>query len=359
MNIGHTLVNWYELHQRTLPWRETNEPYFIWISEIILQQTRVNQGIPYYLEFTKKYPSLQELAKANIDEILRSWQGLGYYSRAHNLHYTAQYLIEHHQGQFPKTYKELKKLKGIGDYTAAAIASISFGEPAPVLDGNVIRVLSRLYGIFTLPLNKTGKDEYISYARTLMGQNKPGSFNQGIMEFGALQCKPLNPNCLKCLLQTNCYAYENDKVELLPPKKQKKVLKTRFLNYFVFKKENQFFIQKRSNKDIWKGLFEFPILETEKPFSWEDLIVREDFPKYINSKNIISFPKYIEKRQILSHQKIFSRFWILNGEVEYEKISNCFQGVAEENLNNYSFPKVTHEILSLIKNEFVKDGLGI
>ena len=230
-------MNWYATAQRDLPWRGTTDPYKVWLSEIILQQTRVIQGLPYYQRFISNYPTITDLAKAPEEEVLKLWQGLGYYSRAKNLHHTAQYIATELGGIFPKTYKELVKLKGIGDYTASAIASFCYNEPCPVVDGNVYRVLSRVFGIAT-PINSTqGAKEFKALAHECLDKANAGVYNQAIMEFGALQCTPQSPNCANCVLRDHCWAFHHNKVNELPVKLKKITIKKIYSNkpfYFIF-----------------------------------------------------------------------------------------------------------------------------
>ena len=221
MYISNTLISWYFSNKRDLPWRNTQDPYFIWLSEIILQQTRVEQGLPYYLHFAEKYPSVKHLAEASEDEIMRSWQGLGYYSRARNLHNAAKQVVNEYNSEFPKNYNELLKLKGVGEYTAAAIASFAYLEVCPVLDGNVFRFLSRYYGVKTPINSNNAKKEFIELAKQIIDPSQPHTFNQAIMEFGALQCKPKSPDCNVCPFQDSCYAFKNNEVAVLPIKEKK------------------------------------------------------------------------------------------------------------------------------------------
>jgi A/G-specific adenine glycosylase len=229
MNFSKTIIRWYNKNKRDLPWRHTKDPYKIWLSEIILQQTRVQQGLPYYETFVKKFPTVHHLAKANEDVVMKTWQGLGYYSRARNLHYSAKFISKNLKGKFPNNFEEIKKLKGIGDYTAGAIASFAFNKPYPVVDGNVFRVLSRYFGIKTPIDSAKGKNEFVEKATLLLDKKNPGTFNQAIMEFGAMKCVPQNPDCGKCPLKNGCEALANDTVSALPFKSKKNKIRTRYL----------------------------------------------------------------------------------------------------------------------------------
>ncbi|MBL4704506.1 MAG: A/G-specific adenine glycosylase, partial [Flavobacteriales bacterium] len=260
-NFNSKIISWYTVHKRDLPWRKTKNPYKIWLSEIILQQTRIDQGTSYYLKFEAHYPTINDLANASEDEVLKDWQGLGYYSRARNLHGTAKHIVNELGGEFPNTYQEILKLKGVGDYTASAIASFCFGESEAVVDGNVYRVLSRYFGIETPIDSGKGKKEFKQLANQLICTENPSTFNQGIMEFGALQCKPKSPDCSQCPFQSSCVAYAKDKVGLLPIKEKKLKQRNRFFDYFLFLDNQQTILQQRTQKDIWQQLYEFPMIE--------------------------------------------------------------------------------------------------
>ena len=254
MRFSSNLILWYKQHKRDLPWRNTRDPYRIWISEIILQQTRVNQGLSYYCKLVEKYPDVHALANADEDELLRVWQGLGYYSRARNMHHTAKVVAYKMDGIFPDSYHELIKLKGIGSYTGAAISSICFNEHQTVVDGNVFRVLSRLFGVDT-PINTAqGKKQFEKLAHELNDGGESGLFNQALMEFGALHCTPKQANCASCIFAAQCYASRHGKVDVLPVKEKKQKVKERFLNFFfVHDAYGNTLIQKRVMKDIWQG----------------------------------------------------------------------------------------------------------
>lgn len=265
--FSQKIITWYHQNKRDLPWRDTQNPYKIWLSEIILQQTRVAQGMPYYEKFIEHFPTVQELAAADEQTVLRLWQGLGYYSRARNLHAAAQYVSEELNGVFPSTYIEIKKLKGVGDYTAAAISSFAFDEVQAVVDGNVYRVLSRFFGIEKDITSNEGKTEFRELAQKLIDKKEPAIYNQSIMEFGALQCVPKSPNCKVCPLQEKCIALKKNLIEKLPIKGKKTIVKDRFMHYFVFvkedksKSEKKVLIRQRQEGDIWQGLNDFFVIE--------------------------------------------------------------------------------------------------
>lgn len=297
-----------------LPWRETKNPYYIWLSEIILQQTQVNQGLPYYEAFVTQYPTVFDLASAKESDVLKLWQGLGYYSRARNLHASAKCVVNDLEGKFPNTYKDLLKLKGVGDYTASAIASICFNENTAVVDGNVYRVLSRYFGIDT-PINSSkGAKEFKALAQELIDKNNPADFNQAIMEFGAIQCKPKNPDCKSCPFQEGCIAFNNNTIGDLPVKIKSAKAKKKFFNFLVFISEDgKTMLEKREEKGIWQNLYQFPLIETNEDTSLEsiqetleshDLLKGTPFELLLYNKDII-----IHK---LSHQHLYTKFWIIN-----------------------------------------------
>jgi len=316
MQFSNALIQWYLHNKRDLPWRKTDNVYHIWLSEIILQQTKVDQGLKYYEDFVTNFPNLEDLANADENNVLKLWQGLGYYSRARNLHFSAKYIINELKGEFPKNYKELMKLKGVGDYTASAIASICYNEPTAVVDGNVYRVLSRYFGIET-PINLSkGIKEFKELAQQLIDTKQPGTFNQSIMEFGAVQCKPQNPDCGICPLNSGCVALQKQIVGMLPVKIKKTIIKKRHLNYLVF--NNQFhetIIKQRKNKDIWKGLFEFPLVESEEEIGINELIINTDFKQAVHNENLtISLYNNNPIVHKLTHQHLQVKFWIIKTE---------------------------------------------
>ena len=312
MIFSNTLIQWYLQNKRDLPWRKTKNPYFIWLSEIMLQQTRVAQGLDYYLKFTSTFPTVFELAKADESTILKMWQGLGYYSRARNLHYSAKQIVGEFNGEFPSSYKEIIKLKGVGDYTASAIASFAFNEPTAVVDGNVYRVLSRYFGIKT-PINSTeGIKEFKKLAEELIDKNQAANYNQAIMEFGAIQCKPKKPLCLFCPLSESCVALQKNLVETLPIKEKKLKVKKRYFNYIVIKtNDDKTILSERKGKGIWQGLYQFPLIESEKTISKETLIDLEEFNDLIPNKATISLHNAKELVHKLSHQHLYTQFWIV------------------------------------------------
>ena len=312
MKFSNTLIYWYIQNNRELPWRKTKNPYFIWLSEIMLQQTRVAQGLSYYLKFTTTFPTVFDLAKADESTVLKMWQGLGYYSRARNLHFSAKQIANELNGEFPSTYNEIIKLKGIGDYTASAIASICFNEPTAVVDGNVYRVLSRYFGIST-PINSSaGIKEFKALAQSLIDESKPGTFNQAIMDFGALHCKPQNPLCDTCPFSDSCVALEKKITKELPVKEKKIKVRKRYFNFMVIKtNDNKTILSERKGKGIWQGLYQFPLIESEKIINKEELISSEEFSNLFPNDTTITLFNEKEIVHKLSHQHLYTQFWIV------------------------------------------------
>lgn len=316
MVFSDKILDWYGKNKRDLPWRGSVDPYKIWLSEIILQQTRVAQGTPYYLKFVKTFPEVTHLAKAEEDTVLKLWQGLGYYSRARNLHTAAKMVVKEYGGTFPNNYKELLKLKGVGDYTASAIASICFNERQAVVDGNVFRVLARFFGV-SIPINSTEGGKYFkTLAQELLHKGNVRDYNQGIMEFGAIQCTPKNPNCTSCPLQDGCLAWKESMVDALPVKLKKTKVKTRYFNYLVpiytgDDGASYTLLKQRKGKGIWENLWEFPLLETESNIDLK--AVETGLNEVLNLKGPISVNLYNEEAVVhkLSHQHLHTRFWII------------------------------------------------
>lgn len=312
MKFSNKLIYWYLQNQRDLPWRQTSNPYFVWLSEIMLQQTRVAQGLSYYLKFTTTFPTVFHLAKASENTVLKMWQGLGYYSRARNLHFTAKLIANELDGKFPTSYKEIIKLKGIGDYTASAIASICFNEPTAVVDGNVYRVLARYYGIKT-PINSTaGIKEFKTLAQSLLDVKKPGTFNQAIMDFGALHCKPQNPLCSTCIFKESCVAVEKNLQKELPVKDKKIKVTKRYFNYLVVvTASNKTIINERKGKGIWQGLYQFPLIESKKTICKNELCDTPEFTELFSNETTLSLFNKKEIVHKLSHQHLHTQFWVV------------------------------------------------
>jgi len=343
LHFSKKLILWYLEHKRDLPWRTTKSPYRIWLSEIMLQQTRVAQSLPYYKVFISEFPTVHDLANASEEKVLKLWQGLGYYSRARNLHTTAKYISEELNGEFPVTFKGLLQLKGVGDYTASAIASISFNLPTAVVDGNVYRVLSRYFGIETSINSSAGIKEFKKLAQQLIDAEKPGIYNQAIMEFGARQCKPQNPVCTICVLNDNCVALQQKKISELPVKLKKTKIKKCYFNYIVLLSENnKTILQQRTSKGIWQQLYEFPLIETDAEVTIEALQETTTF-KTISEKFIISSVVLYNDKSIihkLSHRHLYARFWI--AETNKELLNGC--SISE--INNFPVPKLIANFIS-------------
>ena len=308
-HISNTLSAWYLANKRELPWRDISDPYLIWISEIILQQTRVNQGMSYYLRFIERFPTVADLALSDEDEVLKYWQGLGYYSRARNLHKAARQVMTDFGGIFPFEHADVLKLAGVGDYTAAAICSFAYDQPFAVVDGNVYRVLSRLFGIETPIDSGAGKKEFASLAQKLISKSDPGIHNQSIMEFGALQCVPVSPDCAACALQQNCRAYELSIVDKLPIKSKKTKVTNRYFNYFFIELGGKTYLQKRIAKDVWQNLFEFPLVEADSLLTVEELMETDGFKNLFSGIGEVEVVKISNPmKHILSHRVIYAQF---------------------------------------------------
>lgn len=334
------ITEWYKIHKRTLPWRETTDPYKIWLSEIILQQTRVDQGMNYYLKFVEHYPTVNDLAAASEQEVLNDWQGLGYYSRARNLHAAAKYIAGECGGKFPATYDEIIRLKGVGPYTAAAIASFAFKEVKALVDGNVYRILSRYFDIAT-PIDSTaGKKEFQLIADSLIPKDQPDLHNQAIMEFGSQQCTPVNPDCAVCVLNDSCRALINQTVSNRPVKEKKTKVRNRYFYYAVFMEKDKICVQKRTQSDIWQHLFEFPLFETASALSEQEL-EQHYMETYLLQPEKISG----EVKHILSHQRIITRF------VHFSHIPKELNALAIEltALEKVPLPRLIHRYMEEIE----------
>jgi len=334
MSFENQLVKWYLNNKRELPWRENIDPYRVWISEIILQQTRVVQGEKYFNNFIKKFPSLESLSSADESEVLKMWKGLGYYNRAINIHKTSKKITNTLNGIFPNTYNELIKLNGIGDYTASAISSICFNEYNPVVDGNVLRLISRYYGLKTPIDSLKGQRNIREIGKKLISKvSNPGDFNQAMMEYGALVCSPF-PDCESCIFSSRCVAYMNKEVDVIPVKSKKKKPKERFLNYIVFiDSKHKTIVNKRTNKDIWYKLNEFPLIESKTEI--KNINTLTDFKKLIDNSSLTIIKekeKIYRVKHILSHQILYISFYQISVK---ETITS---GVHLSNLNNYNFP---------------------
>ena len=338
MNFQHEIITWYAINKRALPWRNTRDPYVIWLSEIILQQTRVEQGLPYFHAFHDAYPTVKDFANATETEILKRWQGLGYYSRGRNMLATAKQVLDLHNGAFPTSYNALISLKGIGDYTAAAISSFSSDEEKAVLDGNVFRVLARYFGIAT-PINSSaGKKEFGELAQQLIKRQIPSVYNQAIMEFGALHCKPKSPLCPICPLQLECVARSRGLVNQLPVKLKKLVKRTRYFNYFVAIDEENILVRKRTEGDIWQEMFDFPLLETEMPYVAEASTFLDQAK--IMFGNEVTLTHIAHKKHLLTHQIIYVDFFALDNYIINFKHDASAKWVTNADFEQLPQPKV-------------------
>jgi A/G-specific adenine glycosylase len=339
------IVKWYENNRRKLPWRETKDPYKVWLSEIILQQTRVSQGLPYYKQFIDQFPTVSALAAAQQQEVLRLWQGLGYYTRARNLHKCAKSIVSHHNGRFPETWAELLTLPGIGEYTAAAIASFSFGQSVAVVDGNVFRVLSRIFGIDT-PINSPeGKREFSTLANQLISKNHPDEHNQAIMEFGAMFCTPKNPKCEFCPFIKNCFAFNRKMQDQLPVKLKLKKARKRYFYYIVLENNNTLMMKRRAEKDIWLGLFDFYLIEKKKPVKAEKILTETGVEAWVKNANAVTVSK--NYKHSLTHQTIFSKFIIVK--------SRRNPIPKNQNRSFYSFEEIARLPKPVLVSRFLND----
>ena len=350
MNFSARLLEWYQCHGRQLPWRGSGDPYTIWISEIILQQTRVDQGVVYYRRFMASFPDVQSLAASSEEQVLRVWQGLGYYSRARNLHQAAREIATDRNGRFPTSYEEWLQLKGVGPYTAAAVASIAFGEPVPAIDGNVCRVLARIFAL--APAKGKGNSSFRELALQLIDARNPGDFNQAMMDFGSLVCKPARPLCWECIFNRECLAFLRDQVHLFPVKKAKKKPAARYFNYILFMYqppagELVFFVRQRTADDIWKNLFELPLLETAVPATEEDVKGspwwRQFFP---NGDGAIFAGSPRMLKHLLSHQTIHAVFYpIMVNKEAAVRLGKAYRQVSAADFDLLPKPRLIQHFL--------------
>jgi A/G-specific adenine glycosylase len=346
MNFSRLIIEWYLENKRMLPWRETKDPYKIWLSEIILQQTRVAQGLPYYLRFTETFPTVESLANAKEQQVLRLWQGLGYYSRARNLHRCAKMIVENFNGKFPGNFDELQQLIGVGPYTAAAVASIAFNQKVAVVDGNVFRVLARIFGMETDIASNEGKRIFFAKANELISGEHPDLFNQAMMEFGAIWCTPKTPKCEGCIFKKSCIAYKTGTVDLLPVKGKKTKVRKRFLNYFIIENQNKIAMKPRAGKDIWQGLFDFYLVETKRKLSAKSIIEKDERLKEITIKETQVFDSV---KHTLSHQLLSIQFtWIWTVRKNAFSL-NGFRFYSKKEVMNLPKPIVVSRFLEEVK----------
>lgn len=347
MNIfSKAIIEWYEENKRELPWRETSDPYLIWISEIILQQTRVAQGYDYFMRFIRRFPDVRTLAEADEEEVMKYWQGLGYYSRARNLHAAAKSM----QGTFPKTYEEVRALKGVGEYTAAAICSFAYGMPYAVVDGNVYRVLSRYFGIDT-PIDSTeGKKLFAALAQEMLDKQHPALYNQGIMDFGAIQCTPQSPNCLFCPLAESCAALAKGLVAKLPVKQHKTKTTNRYFNYVYVRAGAYTYISKRTGEDIWKNLYELPLIETQAALPEEEFRALPEFrAMFAEGEEIVVRSVCRDVKHVLSHRVIYANFYEVTLPEESASFGD-FKKIKADELGRYAVSRLVHAFLEKYVN---------
>jgi len=347
MNFSDEIARWYLKNKRLLPWRDTTDAYVIWLSEIILQQTRVEQGMPYFYRFLEKYPDVKSFAAASEDDILRLWQGLGYYSRGRNMLKTARQITEQYDGVFPVKYDKLIKLKGIGEYTAAAISSFAANEAKAVVDGNVFRVLARYFGIDE-PINSPkGKKLFQGVADDALNHNHPGLHNQAMMEFGAMLCRPRSPDCKSCPVRQGCFAYNNNKIDELPKKLKTVKVRDRYFNYLLVTDGDKVLMNKRGENDIWANMYDLPLIETSS------YITPENVTKLLHTQEMVGdtfkiLACYPEKRHLLTHQRIHAQF--IHVDMPMIKLEQKYFFIEVKNIKMLALPKILNLFLSKIFN---------
>ena len=345
-HFSDKIIHWYQQNKRDLPWRNTKDAYLIWLSEIILQQTRVDQGMEYYKKFATEFPTVKHLAKADNEKVMKLWQGLGYYSRARNLHTTSKIITEKFKGRFPDEYTDILSLKGVGEYTAAAIASFAFNKTHAVVDGNVYRVLARVFGIETPIDSMQGKKEFYRLANELIDKKNPAIYNQAIMEFGAIQCKPVNPDCSVCPLNTMCFAYSKKRITELPVKAKKTKTRDRFFNYIVLQYNGKTAINKRVEKDIWINLYDFPLIETKKELTEDQFLSSAEWLDFMKGNKYIVKNSSGTYKHILSHQKIYARFWVIDCNKAFDKlIPKTAIIIKEKDIDTYPVSRLIEKYL--------------
>ena len=349
--ISDILIRWYEENKRDLPWRRTSDPYLIWISDIILQQTRVVQGLEYFNRFTERFPNVAALAMADEDEVMKYWQGLGYYSRARNLHAAARQIMNDFDGVFPRTREEVLSLRGIGDYTVAAICSFAYRLPYATVDGNVFRVLARLFDIDLSIDGGEGKKYFTALAQSLLDERRPDLFNQAMMEFGALQCVPKSPDCECCPLNGKCLGLAARRVERLPVKSGKTVVKPRYFNYLYIHGQGMTLLSKRMENDIWRNLYEFPLIETECAVTWGELSGMAVFQELFDGIEKVEITReYVAKKHVLSHRVIYPVFYEIRVDSFSESMGKYLK-VPDNRVGEYAVSRLIQSYLE------VRDGL--
>ncbi len=361
MDFSERLLSWYQNHRRSLPWRGSDDAYRVWVSEVILQQTRIEQGIGYFYRFMDTFPDVYSLASASEEEVLRVWQGLGYYSRAGNMHHTARQIAEKHNGRFPNNSHELAKLKGIGTYTAAAIASIVYNEPVPALDGNAYRVFTRLFGISDNIDTSHGKNTIQNLAEELISECKPGDFNQAVMDFGSIVCKATNPLCETCVFTNDCVAFQNSEPGRFPVRNTKRPVTKRFFNYFFFELDEDngtvmFFVQQRTDVDIWKHLYEFPMLETSRDISEHELLVHPWWTsKFPESTGVTVLSGVANLRHKLTHREIYARLFRVKLAPElFKRLEHSYLVTDVDLFEELPKPRLIERLIERLISEIAK-----
>ncbi|HOP03429.1 MAG TPA: A/G-specific adenine glycosylase [Tenuifilaceae bacterium] len=346
MDFKSFLIAWYNKNKRDLPWRNTTDPYLIWIAEIILQQTRVAQGLGYYLRFTSEFPTVFDLANANEDKVLKVWQGLGYYTRARNLQKAAKRIVKQYKGKLPGSYDELITIEGIGPYSAGAIASFAFKQVVPAIDGNVYRVMARIFGVFSSPHTSKGKKEFFNLVLELMDRRHPDVFNQALLDFGALQCTPLAPKCDDCPFREYCYAYRNNVIDSLPLKPKRNVPRDRYFNYIMMVYGYDTFISKRKGNDIWVSLYEFPLIETNTLINEGEVAMLTEWRTIFRGVNVKVKHVSPPVKHVLSHQTIYARFFIVELNEVPRFVKKNFIQTPKSELDAYSIPTLIDSYLA-------------
>ncbi|MGI6519594.1 MAG: A/G-specific adenine glycosylase [Fermentimonas sp.] len=344
--VTRQLLSWYDENQRELPWRGTTDPYLIWVSEIILQQTRVAQGWDYYVRFTRRFPNVEKLANASEEEVLKLWQGLGYYSRARNLHAAAKDIMNRFNGQFPTRYPDILSLKGIGEYTAAAISSIAFNEPHAAIDGNVLRVIARLFKIEEPVQSTRGKRIIKELVEALLPEERPGTFNQALMDLGSLLCMPRQPKCDDCPLTDSCMAHASGRTDELPIRLKRRKAKKRYFTYLHIQQGGCIYIQQRTGNDIWRNLYEFPLIETDKPIELSELLHNDEYNRLLGEITSLSIDGPFIYKHLLTHQQIHANFYRVTLEKgTVHTLQNQYVQIAEEEMKRYPISRLMHKYL--------------
>lgn len=358
-SLSDKLISWYQPNKRDLPWRKTKDPYAIWVSEVILQQTRVAQGLDYYYRFLNNFPTVQSLAAAPLDDVMKTWQGLGYYTRARNMYAAAQQVVNDFGGKFPDTYEGLRSLRGVGDYTASAIGAFAFKIPHPAVDGNVYRIWSRIFGVFTPIDTLAGQKELYQIAFDQLDKKRPDIFNQAIMDFGGTLCMPKNPLCGECPVSDVCYALRNHAVAQLPTKSKKVKVTDRYFSYLMIRHKGETFIHQRGEKDIWHSLYEFPLIETGKKVSLRALQKTTEWKEIFGDVKPTLLHASPVMKHVLSHQHLYTQFLILEIKaIPYHLISS-FRKVKIEDVGEYSTPRLIDSYMAAepVEKYFLKHEL--